>query len=748
MGKTRAYRIFTTFLLSYLLILLLPVSGLTFVVYHAFVNKLEEETVQGNLNTLDKVRYAMDEQLKRLEDTTYQMMLEDNRLSLFRVSGDHGYKAWGIVNELKRIQKMNPFLHEIWLYYRGEASVYTSSSIYALPMLADRIYQFDDWREEELSRDLNSLSERVIKPPASDRIGGERYMRVIVPVLPYRNQPYASVVYLIKETAIRQLLSNLIPTGGSTWILDPENRPIAGVGTISETEAEKVSSMTASAVAPGSRKVTVRGEEHYVFSIRSKQSGWTYVTLIPVRLVMGRLAQAQTLFLYGGAAVLVFGALFVFLGMRWNYRPIRQLQRETEQILTPEGPALNELETVRYAITSLATRNRLLDERVKSHAAAAKKQLIFSLVKGELGSEEELRLHADEIGLPVPGSRFRAAILHLASAGGDNDREIGVETLEALLQSHLPGYAAEHMETGKYILILMTDGLGDEEVRHAVLAFRESSHVVWSVSATIGLGQECGLTGLPRSYLEANTAIEYRFIQGLNRIIDFGVIPTDLSVTPYPSAELEHLDQSIRAGQSAKVEASLSAMLKYVRGSQPPLLVVRSLCLEIIRTVNRAWDELGLQEQSSSVFPDVFALERLDTLDDFEGLIRSVCSDLCGAFRSAQGVEAPLRTLDLMLEYIGEHYRSCDFSVQGMARHFGMALPNLSQYFKDQTGETLLDYTTRLRMEKVKELLVSQDLPLKTIAEQVGYHNVSSFIRRFKQLTGVTPGEYRLQMKI
>ncbi|WP_426445478.1 helix-turn-helix domain-containing protein [Paenibacillus sp. S-38] len=746
MGKTRAYRIFTTFLLSYLLILLLPVSGLTFVVYHAFVNKLEEETVQGNLNTLDKVRYVMDEQLKRLEDTTYQMMLEDNRLSLFRVSGDHGYKAWGIVSELKRIQKMNPFVHEIWLYYRAESSVYTSSSVYALPMLADQIYQFDDWRGEELSRDLNSVSERVIKPPAMDRIGQERFMRVIVPVLPYRNQPYASVVYLIKESAIQQLLSNLIPTGGSTWILDPENRPVAGAGAVGKAQAEQVSVLSAAA-APGSQRVTIGKEDHYVFSIRSKQSGWTYVTLVPVKLVLGRLAQAQTLFLYGGAVVLVIGALFVFLGMRWNYRPIRQLQRETEQLLSPEGPALNELETVRYAIASLADRNRLLDERVRSHAAAAKKQLLLSLVKGDFGSEDELRLHADEIGLPIGGTRFRAAILHLASADGGSDREMGVETLELLLLSLLPGYAAEHMEPGKLILILLTDGLGEADVEHAVEAFRQSVHAVWSGSATIGLGRECELTGLPRSYLEANTAIEYRFIQGLNRIIEFGMIPSDRSLTPYPSGELELLDQSIRAGQSAKVEASLSAMLKYVRGSQPPLLVVRSLCLEIIRTVNKAWDELGLQEQSSSVFPDVFALERLDTLDDFEGLIRSVCSDLCGAFRSAQGAETPLRTLDLMLAYIHEHYRSCDFSVQGMARHFGMAVPNLSQYFKDQTGETLLDYTTRLRIEKVKELLASQDLPVKTIAEQVGYHNVSSFIRRFKQLTGVTPGEYRLQMK-
>ena len=62
---------------------------------------------------------------------------------------------------------------------------------------------------------------------------------------------------------------------------------------------------------------------------------------------------------------------------------------------------------------------------------------------------------------------------------------------------------------------------------------------------------------------------------------------------------------------------------------------------------------------------------------------------------------------------------------------------------RDRTGQTLLEYTTCMRMEKAKVILTSTKLQLKAVAEEVGYYNVSSFIRRFKQLVGVTPGEYR-----
>ena len=78
-----------------------------------------------------------------------------------------------------------------------------------------------------------------------------------------------------------------------------------------------------------------------------------------------------------------------------------------------------------------------------------------------------------------------------------------------------------------------------------------------------------------------------------------------------------------------------------------------------------------------------------------------------------------------------------------MAEYFDMSLPHLSQYFKGQMGVNLLDYVTELRMEKAKALLCSTNMVLADVALAVGYYNVNSFSRRFKQVVGVTPGEYR-----
>lgn len=53
------------------------------------------------------------------------------------------------------------------------------------------------------------------------------------------------------------------------------------------------------------------------------------------------------------------------------------------------------------------------------------------------------------------------------------------------------------------------------------------------------------------------------------------------------------------------------------------------------------------------------------------------------------------------------------------------------------------DYLTSLRMEHTKRLLRQTDRPIKDICAEVGYGDVSSFIRRFKQYAGATPAQYR-----
>lgn len=96
---------------------------------------------------------------------------------------------------------------------------------------------------------------------------------------------------------------------------------------------------------------------------------------------------------------------------------------------------------------------------------------------------------------------------------------------------------------------------------------------------------------------------------------------------------------------------------------------------------------------------------------------------------------------DKLKRYIDEQMLNPEFSVARTAEHFGMARSSVSTLFRRQCGITLSRYVGSLRVEEAKNLL-SRGFSVNEVTLRVGYHDTTSFIRKFKRLTGMTPGEY------
>lgn len=67
----------------------------------------------------------------------------------------------------------------------------------------------------------------------------------------------------------------------------------------------------------------------------------------------------------------------------------------------------------------------------------------------------------------------------------------------------------------------------------------------------------------------------------------------------------------------------------------------------------------------------------------------------------------------------------------------------LSNLFSAVEGSTIEKYYIAQRIEKVKELLIYNELSLSEIAFQLGYSSVAYLSSRFKQVTGMTPSAFK-----
>lgn len=65
-----------------------------------------------------------------------------------------------------------------------------------------------------------------------------------------------------------------------------------------------------------------------------------------------------------------------------------------------------------------------------------------------------------------------------------------------------------------------------------------------------------------------------------------------------------------------------------------------------------------------------------------------------------------------------------------------------SWLFKRETGQTVIGYTTRIKMAAAKELLLKKEMTPKQVAEYLGYTDYSYFSRRFKKTVGFSPKNY------
>ena len=65
------------------------------------------------------------------------------------------------------------------------------------------------------------------------------------------------------------------------------------------------------------------------------------------------------------------------------------------------------------------------------------------------------------------------------------------------------------------------------------------------------------------------------------------------------------------------------------------------------------------------------------------------------------------------------------------------------RYFKENMGTSFVDYLRDYRLTMAARLLLVSDDTILSVAEEVGFENLSNFNRAFKKKYGVTPREYR-----
>jgi AraC-like DNA-binding protein len=122
----------------------------------------------------------------------------------------------------------------------------------------------------------------------------------------------------------------------------------------------------------------------------------------------------------------------------------------------------------------------------------------------------------------------------------------------------------------------------------------------------------------------------------------------------------------------------------------------------------------------------------------------------CTDFRLLSNVQmqgdddAALEPINTIVERITTDVAT-PLSVSRVSADLGMSESQFSRFFRRATGNTFTDFVNRVRVNRACQLLMETDRPVTHICYEVGFQNVANFNRRFRDIKGMTPSEFRHQ---
>lgn len=184
----------------------------------------------------------------------------------------------------------------------------------------------------------------------------------------------------------------------------------------------------------------------------------------------------------------------------------------------------------------------------------------------------------------------------------------------------------------------------------------------------------------------------------------------------------------------------------------------------------RAWQQSGLADadwQRELVILDADAVAAWDLRGLFERMAqaRTLDAPLCAAVQQGEVTEL-LVLLDTLLvrrhsapppsatsllvakavAYLQANYTDPQLTVAQLAKYTYTSREHLSRVFKDYTAESVHGYLTNLRMQHCRNAIAAGASVLDACSSS-GFTNYSSFLKSFRALYGITPTEYRAELR-
>lgn len=282
-----------------------------------------------------------------------------------------------------------------------------------------------------------------------------------------------------------------------------------------------------------------------------------------------------------------------------------------------------------------------------------------------------------------------------------------------------------------------------DDIRNELQQLQQSMCRHMRVNVSFFLGDVCdNLYELKKQIQELLDVKTFRFYAGESRITKIqNLEPTTDDIFVHYAEALQNLRDSILSGSNEETAATVAKWGHHIETKRYPVEAVRSWVLNIVTELELKYTVMQSfvsNFNAELLHRIIYSIDTFDHLKEWIGQFLDQKMTEVQALRDQSVRKEIAEAKRFVMMHLGEK-----IGMEEMANRLKLSPPHFSRIFKNETGETFVEFVTRSKMERAQELLNRSDLTIQQIAEQLGFENTSYFIKVFRSSTGKSPNEYR-----
>lgn len=739
----------------------MPVLGIGFFSYRLALYTAVDEISRSHINSLRHTAATFDDTLRRINSLTVAIGM-DGRLNSYSADNQSRYLLNEFQDMLKQAVATDRKIQSIQLFFEsGQVMISSDRLIHS--------YQGDStdrWVEliRRTDRDNLWLPPRLIR----NYDGHEESIITFISKVPisYHNKIGYLAINLYEDQLQKLLtqMQNIVHM--NTYIVASDGQFItsykqANVGNdVTQANMKQVASII------GEGFLTDKAHKPHLLVAYSTHlwNGWRLVSQTPLTNIYEKLSYIGWITLGFCVLLSIIGIAISYWLSRKMYDPIKQLMERTraymeELSLDNSLQHTNELSLVSDVLKTAIGKKKMLDQLFLKQTPAMQDRFAMALLNHRLTDirdiKEEIELY--DLGLSMRGyvvivveMDYAAELAQRFSKKDLNLYQFAIANIISELmqiQTHYRFIITDVSEHQQAVIINVFDMMEAEELRELAQHMQSVISELLKLSVSIGIGSVyLDITQSHISYQEALQVLKSKLLHGAKSVLLYELNEIQIQEQDriyYPLLQTEkQITNNLKAGNTEEVLSILEKLKTEITQKQ---LQSESVYMAYNRVLEASIEALlehnGHPRQLFG--PDIILYRELakrETIDHIHQWISGIVAQITTFIQEQDNKNN--KTVEKVVAYINTHYQT-DLSIEMIAIGVGFNSSYLSRIFKQHMGQTILEYLTLKRMEESKKLLMDTTMNLNDISMVVGYNNVNSYIRFFKKIEGITPGEYR-----